>query len=679
MISQSRISIGTTGGTGTPRLDLEIFDSDISEPYHSGKGGKRQVENREFIAWDGEGITYDGETQQSYVLFGNSKGYEISAKSLTTLECLELMIQTERDHPLGIHVGFAFSYDAEMILRDLPVETLTSLYRYGRVRWQGYSIEFRRGKWFSVSLHNKVENTVCKIWDVFSFFSTTFVKALEEYLGRDEETAFIEAGKARRARLDYRDLDAEIRPYWQAELRTMVRLMVTLRDRLYGAGLRITNWHGPGAIATYAMTQRGVKKTMSTIPSEVAKASRFAYAGGRFELFKIGHSVDPVYAYDIRSAYPSAIRHLPNLSTGDWRYEESPASVEQFGMYHIRFAHPELFTTRPMPFPFRDVRSAVHFPNVVEGWYWSPEAKIAEYLGKDAEILGAWVYEDSGERPFYWIEEIYEQRAQWKREGNPSQIALKLLMNSMYGKFAQRVGFKGKNAPTWHQLEWAGWVTSYTRAKLFRAMLEAYQTDSLIAVETDGIFTSQPLNQLDIGPGLGQWEMDTYDEMVYLQSGFYFKREGDQWASKARGFDSGSVTLDNALHALRLWSPDSDSGAIGRITGQQTRFRTMGQYLRMREPDRERRRWITDTRELSLGTDGKRIHRPFACQACANGISPADTMHDMSVALPVGGHTFPHELPWIDDQYTRQKLKESIGVYDGANPFRSIDDGEPLI
>src|SRR5690606_12960194 len=103
------------------------------------------------------------------------------------------------------------------------------------------------------------------------------------------------------------------------------------------------------------------------------------------------------------------------------------------------------------------VRSAVHFPNVVEGWYWSPEANLAQYLGGYAEILEGWEFESDGTTPFEWVGDVYQTRAQWKQEGNPSQIALKLLMNSMYGKFAQRVGFKGSSSPTWHQLEWAGW------------------------------------------------------------------------------------------------------------------------------------------------------------------------------------------------------------------------------
>ena len=642
--------------------DLVINDADSIRTYHTGTGRSRAGTNKEFVAWDGEGITPSGERQQNYVLFGNSKGFEAAGYSLDTKECFRVMLDTERAYPNAIHVGFAFSYDVEMILKDIPVPFMRTLKNNGYVYWEGFRIEYRRNKWFQVTLKNDDEHVVCRIWDVWSFFSTSFVVALREYLGNDPEVEYIEAGKSNRSVFQYAELDTEIRPYWQAELRQLVNLMNALRERLYGADLKITNWHGPGAIATYAMTQRGVKKSMATIPDDVSQCSRFAYAGGRFELFRIGQHKGPVHAYDIRSAYPSAIQHLPNLATGEWSHVTAPTTIAKFGMYRIRFNFPNLFTTRPMPLYYRDVRSAVHFPNVVEGWYWSPEAQNCLAM-PEAEIVEGWEYHADEERPFTWIGEVYEQRAQWKREGNPSQIALKLLMNSMYGKFAQRVGYKGNDSPTWHQLEWAGFITSYARAKLFRVMMEAHNKGSLLAVETDGIFSTEPLSTPVLSENLGDWEHDEYEGIIYLQSGFYFKKRDGQWSAKSRGFDKGSITVDDAIASLGKWRPWQDEAPLGEILGQLTRFTTMGQYLQMHKPEQNRRVWETQYRELRLGTDGKRIHRPLFCRACALGISPVDALHDMTIWQPVGGHTYPHILPWIDKR---------------TNTFREMADREGI-
>lgn len=634
-------------------------DSDINI-YHRGRTVRDPLDC-EFIAWDGEGITPPNQSRQNFVLFGNSKGFYVSGNRLTTQECLDLILTTELEYPRAIHVGFAFGYDTEMMLVDLSIKHMTLLQRKGYVKWRGYRIEYRRGKWLQIGSRINGEKVSARIWDVWGFFQKSFLAALDEFLGTDNETlAFVKTGKDARGQFTYDQLDDFIMPYWQAELRLTVDLMNSLRDSLYGADLKIRQWHGPGAIASYALRKNNMTNAMDKeISEEVNRAAQFAYAGGRFELFKIGRANRKVYAYDIRSAYPAAIAELPNLKTGKWSHVKSPSSVARFGVYRIRFSCASLMTDKPMPYFYRDERCAVHFPNVVEGWYWSPEAKIAQYLNGDAVILEGWEYDDDDERPFSWIADVYKQRAEMKRNGNHSQIALKLLMNSIYGKMAQRVGWEATGKPpAWHQLEWAGFVTSSTRAKLFKAMLMAYQRDGLLGVETDGIFSTAEL-PLDIGESLGQWEVTEYEDMIYLQSGFYFKKVNDEWKGKYRGFDKNSLTVDDAITTLSQWKPWTKERGI--IIGTTTRFATMGQYLRMENPNELRNVWQTTPRYLALGADGKRVHRPEFCKACQD-YTPADKgMHTLTVTYPVGGLSYPHSLPWYGDAL--------------PNAFRDIEEG----
>lgn len=631
-------------------------------PYHRGRNS-RDAMDKEFIAWDGEGITPDGEEKQNYVLFGNSKGFTISSRKLSTAECLNVIIDTEKAHPNAIHVGFSFGYDVEMILCDLSMKHLKILRAKGNVRWREFRIEYKRSKWFQITKtdpHTK-DKTTARIWDVWGFFQSSFVAAIEANLDdvSPDELHRIQEGKAGRAQFSYADLDSGMMTeYWRTELVYLVRMMTALRERLYAADLKIRHWHGPGAIATYAYRAHGMAKAMNhelghrvtDTDGKVNEAAQYAYAGGRFELFRIGATHAPVYAYDIRSAYPSAIKDLPNLSAGKWIYNASPnaRNLARFGVYRLRFASDALLTSKPMPYFYRDARYAIHFPNVCEGWYWTPEAEYARFMANDVTLIEGWefVEDDSTDRPFSWVEDVYETRAQWKRDGNASQMALKLLLNSMYGKMAQRVGWEVKQGPPeWHQLEWAGYVTSLTRAKIFRAMLLAHKANALIGVETDGIFSAAPLD-LDIGPRLGQWEAEQYDGMIYLQSGFYFKKSGEDWTAKYRGFDKGSVSYEDAIDVLKRWEPWT--GDKGILTGTTTRFATMGTYINSPYGENLRNRWNTSPRELSIGGDGKRIHRPNACPQCLRQESPADVMHTTTVNYPIGGLSLPHSLPWLN-------------------------------
>lgn len=637
---------------------MDVEDAAFT-PYHRGRN-KRDKLDKSFVAWDGEGITPIGELRQNYVLFGNSDGFRISGQRLGSYECLSLILNAEIHNPNAIHCGFAFSYDVEMILADLPLKALATLRRTGNCFWSGFRIEFKRGKWFQVGGVVNRKKVSCRIWDIWGFFQSSFVAAIKSNIGDIPELAEIEAGKSGRKQFTYDDLNSGMmNSYMSRELEITVKMMDDLRARLFGADMRITQWHGPGAIASHVMKRMDVPLLMDKdVPPGVGQAAQYGFAGGRFELFRLGHHDGPVYAYDIRSAYPSAIVDLPDLAAGSWSHVQSPQKIARVGIYRIRFRSPALMSGKPMPFFYRDPKYRVHFPNVCEGWYWSPEAELTMFLGNDAEIVEGYVFSDDGSRPFAWVGEKYELRAQWKRDGNPSEKALKLLLNSMYGKFAQRVGWeKDGKSPAWHQLEWAGLITSTARAKIFRAMVQAYGKGALLGVETDGIFSAAPLD-LDLGEGLGQWELSEYDAMIYLQSGFYFKRNGDSWSAKYRGFDKGCISQDDALAVLRDWKPWNGDAAL--LTGQTTRFSSMGQYLRMKNPQEFRNRWVTADRVLSLGAEGKRVHRPDFCPQCKAGISPADEMHTLTISNPIGGMSIPHNLPWITEADNPYRSERSI-------------------
>src|SRR5690606_8827472 len=114
------------------------------------------------------------------------------------------------------------------------------------------------------------------------------------------------------------------------------------------------------------------------------------------------------------------------------------------------------------------------------------------------------------------------------------------------GKLAQRVGWDEKNRrpPRSHCLPLAGWITSHCRAALYRVMVQI-PPDKLIAVETDGLYTTIPPEKLrmTVGDGLGEWGYKAFEEMLYLQSGVYHRKSNGEWLSpKARGLDSASVS-----------------------------------------------------------------------------------------------------------------------------------------
>jgi len=228
---------------------------------------------------------------------------------------------------------------------------------------------------------------------------------------------------------------------------------------------------------------------------------------------------------------------------------------------------------------------------------------------------------------------MYDERRQWKHDGNPAQVALKLCMNSMYGKLAQRIGWDpiNRRLPPWHQLEWAGWVTSYTRAKLFN-MLRRIPFKHLIAVETDGIYTTMNRQDsaLSHSETLGGWEITEYQEVMYVQSGLAWLQDSDgNWTEKRRGLDPcrlGHTPSDcdckdvfsltacqNYLQTLQP-NPDRFNQWIPYV-GATTRFIGMGLALASAMPtDTRHCVWETKPREILPGIGGKR----FTCVGAAS-------------------------------------------------------------
>jgi len=602
---------------------------------------RQPFRERSFIAWDGEGDT----ERDTYILFGCSAGHEVTSSALRFSECAALMIRVAQLHPQHIHVAFAFDYDVGMMCASLPEAKRAQLAKDGHTWFNHYRIEWRSRKWFSIT--DRSSKTTIRIFDLFTYFTCSAMKAWADYLPEEPIYEEVRAGKEGRSFFRYSELDM-IRRYMRLELKLYVKLADKLRLLLAELGVYPTSWHGPGAVASAVMTKFGIKNAMDKeLPNEVIVASQHAYFGGRFEQFHAGRYDGPVYTYDIRSAYPHALRCMPALAGGIWEHRDRPTQLRgkegcsDFSLYKVlyrkRATNSALFT--PSPLPFRDVRHCIHYPNHVVGWYWGVEVNAAVaglQDGDQLDLLESWEFiPATDQRPFRFIEDLFLQRQQWKNERNPVQYAAKLVLNSIYGKLAQRVGWnQEKNtSPTWHQLEWAGFATAYCRAMMYRAMSQ--DPHAVIAVETDGLFSTRPLNVGVDLQRLGDWEEDGYDGLIYVQSGLYWLRNGDEWTKiKVRGFAAGDLPLERVLAAI----PNLDI-----LTADTHRFAGLRGYWN----SAQLAHWIDTERRIVWGGGGKRIHYDELCPKCLGADIP---MHPLNISRPEGGDSVRHVLPWRDNE-----------------------------
>jgi hypothetical protein len=613
--------------------DLEITDipADKHRAYNvSAKGRERRKKylatdagkfsqrksyrDKPFIGVDGEGIRLPDGTF-AYVYLALSTGESITnEKGLTTLEVLNFLFQYLPPSKDATAIIYGGSYDFNNWVRNIPVGKLEQLYdssyRDSPVEFGLYKIRWG-GRTFSV---RNIWGRSIVVYDVIAFYQSTFIEALDKYLGDWEGRDIIEAGKAGRKEFTLEDLPRIIE-YNRVELALLVELQNELRQRLDRVDLRPRKWISPGSIVSNLFARYDIKSHLAKIPDDVAEAARFAFSGGRFEHVKYG-SVDnrDSYEYDMNAAYPWAMADLPSLAGGAWKHCEGDPGQFPFALYKVRILARNTFT--PAPLFIRGKRGTISYPVTGVGWVWSPEMESIRYwvdrMGGQVEIFEAHVFTPANDvKPFAWIRDLYERRRELKAAGDGAEQGIKLALNACIGKLCQQVGWLPETKryplviPAYHQLEYAGFVMSKVRAAMYMAALE--NPASVIAFETDALFVDEPLKNLTLGTGLGEWKLTTFRSLTYVQSGTYFgTTDTGEEVSKVRGFDPGTITREDVENAL----DKIEEKRVIRAT--YTRFQGLGVALQY--PHLEGwLEWIPETRELKCYPIGKRIHGICGC------------------------------------------------------------------
>lgn len=624
----------------------------------TGKRGKKKnhFQYGEFCAWDGEGLTPKPDDHR-YVLLCSSAGDAVwKDEGLGTYEIFSLVCARARAlDKRTIHVVFGGSYDVNCWLRDLSPRALARVWRGGWVDlgpWDDpyYRVQYRARRSFVI--HELKTGTRVTLWDVWGFFQGSFVGALEKYgmpvpdrlrLMKQQRRFFTERERQK------------IVTYCREECALLVELMKQVHEHLKTAELPIRRWDGAGACAAALLSREKTQTHQGASPEPVRIAAQHAYAGGRIEMIRYGHAPGvPLHHYDINSAYPSALRGVPSLSSGVWRHDTKPRTVAPgiFAVHRVRwrFYHS---TARAYPFFWRAPNGSIFYPPMGEGWYWSPEvaamqaAHKAGQLSGEYKILESWIFDPSTDvKPFAFVDRLFEQRAQWKRDGIGAEKMLKLALNSLYGKCAQHVGGKSGEAPRYHQIEWAGWITSVTRSALFSAAMEA--GPSAVMIATDGIFSTDSLPSCRVSKSLGDWEYHCHHGGTVVQSGVYWLDDEKATSAFSRGFDTGS--LDRA-GIIKSWNKRRLEW-----NASLTRFVTMGAVVSGHTKPEHWRQWRTVPRVLALTPTGtKRTDKiPVTDWKKRAGAHPAygyiDTVPTIPAALLVGdGMSTRYPLPWVGD------------------------------
>ena len=363
----------------------------------------------QFVAIDSEGITIEG-GQHVLSLVAASDGCVLRTdepnKGIRSYKIFNFLLSLAERHKTDTFVIFSGGYDFNMWLKDLPEEEVKELWKnrdkknnYTSVMGGRYEIsmlprkfikirEYERGPRWKPDLkkdgtpitHKGTTKAVFRrnikrsivIWDVFSFFGKSFVATAKEY--GVEGYAEIEQMKALRGEFDA-EMAAKVEEDCLKECQMLVEIMKKLKVSIDAAGMKVSRWDGPGALAASLLKTHKIKSHMQESPVEVFEAARSAYAGGHVEQIQYGIWSDKLYQYDIRSAYPAAMPLLPSLKGGMWVKATRLDRVTDFSLVFVECELPE---DRPFyPFFWRSTDGRIIYPPSGSGWHWKCEVDAA--------------------------------------------------------------------------------------------------------------------------------------------------------------------------------------------------------------------------------------------------------------------------------------------------------------
>lgn len=410
-----------------------------------------------------------------------------------------------------------------------------------------------------------------EIYDTRGFFQSNLITAIRNFPGvvSDDEFKTIQKGKEKRGGFTAESLPM-LKVYTAAELKALARMMEQLRAGLKfidpASGeekqLQVRNWWGAGAIAQALLKAylgprpRHILGDMSrpwlAENNESADALEwvtYARFGGRIELCKQGVHKKPLYLYDISSAYPAVAVTLPSMEDGQWIWKANPTREEvensnilsMFKVETRNFAHNLPF----YPLQFRNEKHGIMFPpNIVGGRYMRDDAiaalKFFDYFnGNGLADFSRWrdapeiiisealffIPGGASSRPLSFIRDLFNLRAEItaKNKSDVRGQVIKLGINSVYGKFAQRVGKPGE-PPAYGCLWYAAAITAGTRRKLLESALN--DPKAVIAFATDAVFSTRPLPlNVPERKTLGEWEFEENAAGSFAQSGVYTIRQ----------------------------------------------------------------------------------------------------------------------------------------------------------
>lgn len=496
---------------------------------------RKQNRNLNCVLKPREIVAVDTETDDGDIfLIADSDGNYLDLNEITFENIAKFLLHHEGKWIFFYNLGF----DADCILKLLPKDILKSY------KWKK-ELCFTVGK-YTIHYIDKKKLTIRKgkhsvnCYDVRQYYDgKSLLQAYQESIKKPLDESYLEMKSKRdvfgvryysRKKKQMRKyciydcvLTRELSEYWISVFYQVFRFYPD-------------NWISAGYLAEKVLINNSLNvPKFNEIDYQIQEIARNSFYGGRFELIQRG-CIGECYLYDINSAYPYALTTLFDITNGKWFNSKKINPKSRIGFFSIIADIDD--SVKIAPFPFRKNNGTICYPcGKFQTFVTLDELRLIQEDPKiKIIILDSWQFSPNKncKKPFKkFLEEQYQKRLKLKQENNPLQHPIKIILNSIYGKTAQRTNNVIGNL---FNPVIAAYITGFARAELYRFTKRYNLENYLVAYATDSVACQKRIPNLD-SKELGKMKLDKFGmDVIFLSNGFY--RFKNIWKKRGIGYDN---------------------------------------------------------------------------------------------------------------------------------------------
>ena len=284
-----------------------------------------------------------------------------------------------------------------------------------------------------------------------------------------------------------------------------------------------------------------LRKPIPACPHEIVGPALESYHGGKNGFYVPKGLYKDVYSYDIVSAYPYAMRELPDFSEGDY-YEVNKYEQGYVGIYQV--TGNVKFCLYPIIY---DINFKPLFDDIQKVWITSYELEEAIYSDEiNIKKIKGYIFVPKSKKEKTPLQEFVDHFWRLKNETDklsPYYQFYKIILNSLYGKFIQ-MRKRPSNTKEYKCDEWClgqmfhPFIATLITGKVRAMMHHLEHQHQSIHTSTDSIMTVKPIKEKYLSDDLGGLKFVHKGDCLLLRNKLYlhFDSEGNIKRYALHGF-----------------------------------------------------------------------------------------------------------------------------------------------